>query len=149
MVALTMTALSGCKPDDSGSNNGNNNGDPTQTTGGDEQVLASNKAWETTAPEGGGTYVSVMFYSHYNASGPILVDDLWVRKTVLDSEGYDLSNIDWDGKYTYKGDANSGSGTMKLYVVGSDEDTVRATFTVSGKTMSLKLQNEAYTLHSR
>ena len=146
MVAFAMTAMVACGDKTEGTDNGggNNNGGGTEVTGGDEAVLDHGN-WVTPYAEPG-TVVSVIFQSHQNASGPILVDDVWVRKTEIDSQGYDISTIDWDGKFTYKGSATSGNGTMKLYVVG-ETDTVSATFSISGEELSLNLQGETYKLH--
>ena len=146
MVAFAMTAMVACGDKNEGtSNGGSNNGGSNgteQPAGGDEAVIHRN--WGTPYAEPG-TLVSVIFQSHQNATGPILVDDLWVRKTEIDAQGYDISNIDWDGKFTYKGSATSGNGTMKLYVVG-ETDTVRATFSISGEELTLNLQGETYKL---
>ena len=145
MVAFAMTAMVACsdKDNNGASNNGGSNNGGTQVSGGDEAVLDHGN-WGTPYTEPG-TNVNLIFQSHHNATGVILDDDLWVRKTELDSQGYDISNIDWDGKFTYSGTATNGNGTMKLYVVG-ETDTVRATFSISGEEMSLNLQGETYTL---
>lgn len=149
MVAFAMTAMAACGDDkDNGSNNngGGNNGGTEQTTGGDEAVL-NHGNWGTPYTEPG-TNINLIFQSHHNATGAILPNDLWVRKTELDSQGYDISNIDWDGKFTYSGTATSGNGAMKLYVVG-ETDTVRATFSISGEELTLNLQGETYKLHKQ
>ena len=146
LVAFAMTAMVACGDENNngGTNNGGgNNGGTEQPTGGDEAMIAGGN-WGTPYTEPG-TLVSVIFQSHYNATGFIQVDDLWVRKTEIDSQGYDISNIDWDGKYTYSGTATSGNGAMKLYVVG-ETDTVRATFSIGGGELTLNLQGETYKL---
>ena len=143
MVAFAMTAMVACGDKNGGNDNGGNTpGGNEQPAGGDEAVIHRN--WGTPYAEPG-TLVSVIFQSHQNAPGPILVDDLWVRKMEIDAQGYDISTIDWDGKFTYKGSASSGNGTMKLYVVG-ETDTVRATFSISGEELTLNLQGETYKL---
>ena len=122
----------------------NNSGNSTEQPAGGNEAIVAGGNWGTPYTEPG-TNVNLIFQSHHNATGPILIDDLWVRKTELDSQGYDISNIDWDGKYTYTGTATSGNGTMKLYVVG-ETDTVRATFSISGTELTLNLQGETYKL---